>query len=127
MRPALLALCLPLLAACGTSADEGAFAGPGDVERGRALVLSTCSGCHATGRTGDSPYPSAPPFRVIAARTDVENLAEAFAEGIVVGHQGDRQMPEFQLSPGEIEDLIAYLKSLQGPGAAAAPIHSSAT
>ena len=42
----------------------------------------------------------------------VEGLAEALAEGIVVGNTGERQMPMFVLSTDEIEDLIAYLKSL---------------
>jgi len=42
-------------------------------------------------------------------------LAEAFAEGIIVSHNGARQMPQFMLSPGEIDDLIAYLKSLELP------------
>jgi len=43
---------------------------------------------------------------------DVEGLAEALAEGIVVGNTGVRQMPMFVLSADEIDDLIAYLKSL---------------
>jgi mono/diheme cytochrome c family protein len=43
---------------------------------------------------------------------DVEGLAEALAEGIVVGNTGARQMPMFVLSADEIDDLIAYLKSL---------------
>jgi mono/diheme cytochrome c family protein len=48
-------------------------------------------------------------------RYDVEALAEALAEGIIVGHTGDRQMPQFVLSPAEIDDLLAYLKSLESP------------
>jgi mono/diheme cytochrome c family protein len=50
----------------------------------------------------------------LPAKYDVEGLAEALAEGIIVGNTGERQMPEFVLSPEEIDDLIAYLKSL-GP------------
>jgi mono/diheme cytochrome c family protein len=46
-------------------------------------------------------------------RYDVAGLAEALAEGIVVGNTGGRQMPMFVLSVDEIEDLIAYLKSLE--------------
>jgi hypothetical protein len=34
---------------------------------------------------------------------------DALAESIVVGHPG---MPEFTLSAGEIEDLVAFLASL---------------
>jgi mono/diheme cytochrome c family protein len=84
-----------------------------EVERGRAYAERHCSTCHAIGRTGSSPYPPAPPFRTLHERYDVEALAEALAEGIVVGHAGARPMPQFVLSPAEIDDLLAYLKSLE--------------
>jgi mono/diheme cytochrome c family protein len=48
----------------------------------------------------------------LPSKYDVEGLAEALAEGIVVGNTGVRQMPVFVLSVEEIDDLIAYLKSL---------------
>jgi hypothetical protein len=31
----------------------------------------------------------------------------------IVGHGGARQMPQFVLSPGEIDDRLAYLMSLE--------------
>jgi cytochrome c len=40
----------------------------------------------------------------------VENLQESLAEGIVTGHP---TMPEFRLDPGQIADLIAFLKTLE--------------
>ena len=86
-----------------------------EIERGRAFVQRHCATCHAVGRTGASPYTPAPPFRTLHKRYDVEALAEALAEGIVVGHGGARQMPQFKLSPAEIDDLLAYLKSLESP------------
>ena len=52
----------------------------------------------------------APPFRTLRLRYPVENLAEAFAEGIVTGHP---TMPEFRLDPGQVGDVITYLKSLE--------------
>lgn len=79
------------------------------VERGNALVRANCARCHAIGAAGESPLPQAPPFRTLHRRYPVENLAEAFAEGIRAAHR----MPEFRLEPGQIEDLIAYLKSLE--------------
>src|SRR6185503_13054058 len=82
-----------------------------DVQRGRAIAERNCATCHAVGRTGPSPYAAAPPFRTLHERYDVEALAEAFAEGIVVGHGGARQMPQFRLEPPQIDDLLAYLKS----------------
>ena len=84
-----------------------------EIERGRALAERNCATCHAVGRTGSSPYEPAPPFRTLHERYDVEALAEALAEGIVVGHGGARQMPRFVLTPPQIDDLLAYLKSLE--------------
>jgi cytochrome c len=67
--------------------------------------------CHAIGPVGDSPLRIAPPFRKLHERYPVETLAEALAEGIVTGHPS---MPEFRLDVAQINDLIAYLKSLEG-------------
>jgi cytochrome c len=84
-----------------------------EIERGRAYAQRHCATCHAIGRTGSSPYTPAPPFRTLHERYDVEALAEALAEGMIVGHGGARQMPQFVLSPAEIDDLLAFLKSLE--------------
>ena len=115
----LLAACAPARmpppAAAGETQAAVMPAGPapGSAEaRGQALAEANCSTCHAIGPSGASPYAPAPPFRTLNAKYDVEGLAEAFAEGIDVGHRGAREMPEFQLTPDQIDDLIAYLKSL---------------
>lgn len=89
------------------------FPEPGNVAEGRAFAQENCSACHAVGPTGTSPYPPAPPFRTLHQKYDVEGLAEAFAEGILVGHKGEKQMPEFVMTADQIDDLIAYLKSLK--------------
>lgn len=83
----------------------------GRIQRGRTFVQVHCASCHAIGRVGESPLPIAPPFRVLHTRYPVETLAEALAEGITTGHP---TMPEFQLDPAQINDVIAYLKTL-GP------------
>jgi cytochrome c len=99
----------------------------GDVKRGRVLVELNCATCHAVGRDGRSPYAPAPPFRTLHEKYDVSGLAEALAEGIVVGHTGVRQMPRFVLEPDQIDDVIAYLKSLETPsGPATAPQNRAA-
>lgn len=108
MRLVLVALVLAGLQGASAMAGE-----PGSIARGRAFVKTHCSACHAVGHTGRSPYRPAPPLRTLNNKYDVEGLAEAFAEGIIVGHKGERQMPEFVLQPNEIDDLIAYLKSLK--------------
>jgi cytochrome c len=79
---------------------------------GKALAQANCSRCHAIGLRGRSPLPKAPPFRTLHERYPVEHLAEAFGEGIVVGHT---EMPNFVLQPQQVEALVAYLKSLE-PG-----------
>jgi mono/diheme cytochrome c family protein len=110
---AVLSLAAALVGcAAGRDADE-AVGGPGDPGRGMAMVEAHCSGCHATGLSGKSPYAGAPPLRDIAARGHIDDYAEAFAEGIIVPHKGRKVMPEFVLNPREIEDLLAYLKTLQ--------------
>lgn len=82
------------------------------VEAGRAYARANCAQCHGIGRVDDSPLAEAPPFRRLRERYPVEQLAEALAEGIVVGH---KEMPAFALSPPEIEALLAYLASLENP------------
>ena len=80
------------------------------VQRGRVFAQTNCAQCHAIGRTGESPLKVAPPFRTLHERYPIEHLAEAFSEGIVTGHPS---MPQFQLDVAQINDLLAYLKSLE--------------
>ncbi len=80
-----------------------------DTQDGEALAQSRCAQCHAIAATGESPYKDAPPFRDIMKRYPSESLAEALAEGIVVGHHA---MPEFRFTPEEIDALLSYLDTL---------------
>jgi cytochrome c len=79
-------------------------------QRGLVIVRTNCSRCHAIGRIGDSPLPIAPPFRTLHERYPVDDLQEPLAEGIVTGHP---TMPEFRFDPGQVGDIIAYLKTLE--------------
>ena len=79
-------------------------------QRGRTFVNANCSGCHSIDKLSPSPLLPAPPFRDLHLRYPVESLAESLAEGIRTGHP---TMPEFRLDPGQIRDVIAYLKSLE--------------
>ncbi len=78
--------------------------------RGRTFARVNCARCHSIDRVTSSPLKIAPPFRTLHKRYPVETLAEALAEGISTGHP---TMPEFQLEPDQINDFIAYLKSLE--------------
>jgi len=81
------------------------------VAHGRAFAEQNCGRCHALGTSGESPNPKAPPFRALHERYPVETLSEALAEGIRTGH---KEMPQFDaLDTAQIDDLIAYLKSLE--------------
>ena len=84
----------------------------GDPAAGRAVAEQNCSGCHAIGPVGDSPAKDAPPMRRFHENWPVEALGEALAEGMVVGHSNP-QMPAFRFDPQDIDDLLAYIASLE--------------
>ena len=79
-------------------------------QRGLVFIRAHCSHCHAIYRAGASPLKVAPPFRTLHERYPVESLQESLAEGIITGHPS---MPEFRLDPGQVADVIAFLKSLE--------------
>jgi mono/diheme cytochrome c family protein len=99
-----------LLAALGALLVSGVAALAGNPDRGQALARENCGRCHAIGPISPSPNKAAPPFRYVARQGNPSDLEEALAEGIVVGH---RDMPEFRLSPMQIDDFVAYLKRLR--------------
>lgn len=108
-RRFLAALPLPVLAAACAVTEPGPSR-PVAAE-GRAFAEATCSRCHAVASEASSPHPEAPRFRDLVRQYPPSALAEAFAEGIEVGHP---DMPRFMLQPHEIDMLIAYLEQLQG-------------
>lgn len=91
-------------------AHPGAAEDSPDFQRGQEIVQTYCADCHAVGKTDTSPLSLAPPLRNLHKRYPVEHLEEAFAEGIYTGHP---EMPQFQFEPDQINDLIAFLKSLE--------------
>jgi len=76
---------------------------------GETIIKENCTRCHAITQDEISPFLPAPSFTEITKRYPAEHLAEAFAEGISVGHEA---MPEFVFPPNEIEGLITFLNSL---------------
>jgi cytochrome c len=81
---------------------------------GKALAEEKCQTCHAVGIKGDSENLMAPPLRVLAQNYPIEDLSEAFAEGILIGHS---EMPEFRFEPAQLDALLAYIESIQEPAA----------
>jgi mono/diheme cytochrome c family protein len=106
MRYALLIAGFAGLLAAGSARAED------DAAAGHTIVKENCSPCHAVESTDDSPDTDAPPFRTFKEKWPLENLEEALAEGIVVGHEGI-DMPEFVFEPEQITDIIAYLGTLK--------------
>jgi cytochrome c len=104
IRRTLMPLALTLL-----SLTPGAAASP-DEQRGKTFALNNCARCHSIDKVTSSPLKIAPPFRTLHTRYPIETIAEALAEGIQTGHPS---MPEFQLDPDQIHDLLAYLKTLE--------------
>lgn len=98
-----------LLALTLLSSAPVAAASPAE-QRGKAFALNNCARCHSIDRVTASPLKIAPPFRVLHKRYPIETIGEALAEGIYTGHPS---MPEFQLDPDQIGDLLAYLKTLE--------------
>ena len=98
---ALTLILLPVAAAAQSSPE---------VQRGVTLARTHCVRCHSIDKVSPSPLAIAPPFRDLHKRYKVEDLAEALAEGIVTGHP---TMPEFRFPPDQINDFIAFLKSLE--------------
>jgi mono/diheme cytochrome c family protein len=121
MRSAVLLCSAVLLSACAGRGEPvkpeqppvAADASP--AERGRVLVAANCASCHAVAEADVSKLAAAPAFRDLHKKYPVEHLQESMGEGMAVGrHSG---MPEFKMSPQQVQDVIAYLKLLDGPGA----------
>ena len=100
------------LALCQAAAPEAQTSS----SAGRRVAAARCGTCHAIDRQGDSPNPRAPRFRDLGARYPLDGLREALAEGMIVGHP--QLMPVVALEPNQIDDLIAYMKTLQRPAVA---------
>ncbi len=79
-------------------------------QRGKTLALNNCAKCHAIDRHSESPLKIAPPFRTLHTKYPVEELGEALAEGIDTGHP---TMPMFRFEPDQVNDLLAYLRTLE--------------
>lgn len=102
-----IALAALVLAAATLPAMSGE---DGRIHRGRVFAQTWCSHCHAIGKYGASPLAEATPFRDLHKRYPVEDLTESLGEGISTGHPA---MPQFRLDVPQIDDLIAYLRSLE--------------
>lgn len=111
MKRSMLAILMLYAFVPGAVLAGGGAMVTGDPAEGRVIAEDNCAGCHAIGKTGDSPAKDAPPMRRFHENWPIETLGEALAEGMVVGHS-DPQMPAFRFLPEDIDDLLAYIESL---------------
>jgi mono/diheme cytochrome c family protein len=104
-----------LLSILAVSAVDAALAQPRAEEddptvpaerRGLRLVRMHCSRCHAINQVGESPLASAPPFRTLRLKYPVADLQRPLADGV------HPVMPRFWFEAGQVEDIMAYLKTL---------------
>lgn len=118
---ARLAACLSLLlGACAGVVEAPAPTAKlqTSVDRGRFYALRSCAGCHAVGNLGFSPDSHAPAFRNLEQRVAPGDLSHRLAELSTGGHG---EMPPIYMSPDEIGDLTAYLRTLPDGAPAIAP------
>lgn len=89
---------------CALAQDVSTLAG-----RGHALVATYCGGCHAVGRSGESPRVGAPAFRDIIARRSRGDLANFLSDGMKASHPA---MPRYNFDAQDVASILAYLDSL---------------
>jgi mono/diheme cytochrome c family protein len=109
-RTVIIVVMLGVGSLANLASTEVAGAQQAAIQRGANLARNNCAKCHAIDKLSPSPLVIAPPFRDLHKRYPVESLAEALAEGIVTGHP---TMPEFRFPPDQINDFIAFLRSLE--------------
>ena len=99
MKAGGLALAITLAPTLSTANDPRA-------QRGRTFAQANCAQCHARRAHRESPLRM---FRTLHKRYPV-NPSPRAGRGIVTGHLS---VPEFRLDIAQINDLIAYLQSLE--------------
>jgi mono/diheme cytochrome c family protein len=105
-RWSTIALCI-----MGLSASAPVLAQlPPAAQRGLTFVRVHCAQCHSVDAVSPSPLAIAPPFRDLHLRYPIDELRRPLSEGIVANHP---TMPQFRLEPDQLNDVIAFLKSLQ--------------
>ena len=85
---------------------------PAAIKRGHALAKEACAKCHAIEGPGPSPLKDVPVFSRLLQDFPGRNLDELLAEGLMAPH---RPMPMFLANPEDVDNLLAYLLSIQAP------------
>ena len=91
------------LTACVSTPQES-------IEHGRRVAEGTCARCHAVRAQGGSPNAFAPAFRDLRRTRSIASIEDTFAHGLIVAHP---PMPAFAVTPGDMEDVLDYIRSIQ--------------
>ena len=106
---AAVTTCLAIAGCASLDGDAPAFRpDPFAIEQGREIAVFHCATCHQIGPTGASPSLMAPPFHSL--RISYNRLA--FHKAIEASEDVHR-MPGYDLGRDEVDDLIAYLRSVR--------------
>lgn len=76
-----------------------------DAKHGAVIAKRWCAACHVVASDQQSASADVPPFADIARRRDPRDLAVFLADP-------HPKMPDMNLSRGEIDDIVAYIRSL---------------
>jgi cytochrome c len=93
----------------GTLGPAAAQSSPA-AQRGLNFVRLHCAQCHSIDKVSESPLTIAPPFRTLHSKYPIESLRRPLSEGIIANHPS---MPQFRLDADQINDVLAFMKSLQ--------------
>jgi mono/diheme cytochrome c family protein len=83
---------------------------PAAVQRGQKLAKEACAMCHAIAGAAPSPLKDAPPFPTLLLAFPGRSLEEILARGLISPHV---TMPVFLATSQNMDDLLAYLTSVQ--------------
>jgi mono/diheme cytochrome c family protein len=88
------------------------------VERGAEVAQSRCASCHGVALEAASPSRDAPLFRVLSRLYSAQDLQRKLSN---ISQNGHFEMPAISIREDEIEDVSAYIASLDGRAAAVPP------
>ncbi len=97
-----IGLCLLAIPALAEGDRESAF-------RGKRLAEANCATCHAIAQFDESTLASAPPLRVVGARTSRARLREMLGGRVFLDHA---VMPDFEPDSEQADDLANYIASI---------------
>ncbi len=102
---------LAFAVACASNHEATPASSMSAAARGKALADASCAECHGVspGET-ISPNAAAPAFTELANRSDMSRTALA-----VLLRTPHKSMPNFIVESGDVDDLSAYLRTLQRP------------